>query len=126
LFPARVIVFRKGEIGLGLRKIFSRLLHGGGFGLAFQFKQQLSIRHRTAARDGEVRERAAERRSGIDVFALDVALKFARMISRVVPAIFWIWGLVGSVGEVSRSIHSVTIATLVRRAPTSSCKSVAI
>jgi hypothetical protein len=54
---------------------FLRLPDGAGFGFAFEREQQLPGLHFVAARDGEIGERAAERRGDINIFTLDVALE---------------------------------------------------
>ncbi len=68
--------FREREVGPGLRQILFGLVKRGGFGAAFQHEKQLAGFHFVAARDGEIGERAAERRGDINVFAFDVALEF--------------------------------------------------
>jgi hypothetical protein len=55
-------------------------LDGGGFRPAFQLKQQLPGFDRVTACHGQVRQRAAERRRHVNIFALDVALKDVRGI----------------------------------------------
>ena len=63
------------RLALACTRFFSASVERGGFGLPFQFKQELASFYLIAAHDGEIGERAAERGGDINKFALDVALK---------------------------------------------------
>jgi len=67
--------FGQCQAGLGLHDIFFGFGERGGFGLPFQFKQELASFYLIAAHDGEIGERAAKRGGDVNIFALDVALK---------------------------------------------------